>query len=54
MKLRRKWGWNLPIFCLLSSLFSNPVISVNQASEHLEVGFAAASRLIYYEKVLYQ
>jgi len=31
---------------LLSSLFSNPVISVNQASEHLEIGFAAASRLI--------
>ena len=31
---------------LLLSLFSNPVISVNQASEHLEIGFAAASRLI--------
>ena len=31
---------------LLSFLFSNPVISVNQASEHLEIGFAAASRLI--------
>lgn len=31
---------------LLSSLFSNPVISVNQASEHLEIGFAAASRLV--------
>jgi Fic family protein len=31
---------------LLLFLFSNPVISVNQASEHLEIGFAAASRLI--------
>lgn len=31
---------------LLSFLFSNPVISVNQASEHLGIGFAAGSRLI--------
>ena len=31
---------------LLSFLFSNPVVSVNQVSEHLGIGFAAASRLI--------
>jgi len=31
---------------LLSFLFSNPVVSINQASEHLGIGFAAASRLI--------
>ena len=31
---------------LLSFLFSSPVISINQASEHLEIGFAATSRLI--------
>ncbi|MFH1995326.1 MAG: Fic family protein [Nitrospinota bacterium] len=31
---------------LLLFLFSNPIVSVNQASEHLNVGFAAAGRLI--------
>lgn len=31
---------------LLFFLFSNPVVSVNQASEHLGIGFAATSRLI--------
>jgi hypothetical protein len=30
----------------LSILFSNPLVSINQSSEYLEIGFAAASRLI--------
>ena len=31
---------------LLLFLFSHPVISINQAAEHLEIGFAASGRII--------